>query len=355
MIKILLAEDDVEMLEGLTHVIDWNTHGFIIAGTARNGGAALELVRKILPDLLITDITMPVMSGLELIREAKKIQPKIKSIIISCHEEFEYAREAIRLQADEYLLKHTLTEETLLQTVSKIKSEIDEEAEHLQDYYGFNVEPSHSYHLAELASLYSAYAPELKSAVKENDVLKLIKKSDEMNKQIDEKKYHPIPQKAVLSKLLIELALLMPDSRGISVEAMQLKDDNYSFKQGIQLIAEKIANSQYNTINRDVLKGIAYIEENLGDNISCKNVAKHVNMNSSYFSRLFKKEMKQSFSDFVLQKRIDKATELLSNTRYNIDEIVRMVGIESVSYFYRIYKRITGNTPGDVRNRAQKE
>ncbi|MCL2286521.1 MAG: response regulator [Firmicutes bacterium] len=350
MIKVLLAEDDIEMLEGLTNAIDWQAHGFTIVGAVRDGAAALDTIKKTVPDLIITDITMPRINGLELIRRAKELQPKAKSIIISCHEEFEFAREAIRLQADEYLLKHTLTEDMLLKAIIKLKTKIAAEAEQLHNYYGLDSAPEHSFHLTEWANLYDTYSPILKKAVRDGDALTLSKKSNELIKHINEKKYHPSSQKAVLSKILIELALIMPDTRGISVEALQLKGDNYSFQQGIQVIIEKLANYRYNTKNKDVLKAIAYIEEHLHCNFSCKSVARHINMNSSYFSRLFKKETGFSFSNFVLQKRIDKATELLYNTRYNVDEIVRMVGIESVSYFYRIYKRMTGNTPGDVRN-----
>ena len=80
-------------------------------------------------------------------------------------------------------------------------------------------------------------------------------------------------------------------------------------------------------------------------------MANYVNMNSNYFSRLFKNEIGMSFSDYLLNKRMDVATELLNNSDYSIEEITKAIGIESISYFYRAYKKITGNTPGDVRNK----
>ena len=354
MIKIILVEDDVEMLEGLTHVIDWEEYGFTVVGTARNGAKALNLVEKIRPDVILTDITMPMMNGLELIRQAKKVQPGIKSIIISCHEEFEYAQEAIRLQADEYLLKHTLTDEVLIQTITKLKQNISDDVHQLHKQYGFDTidedaANGQSYRISELAELYDIYAPKLKAAVKEQDTTSLISAADELLENAGDK-YKQNLLNTILSKIMIELALTMPDTRGINVEVLQLKD-NITFRNAIQLIVEKIEASRHNTTNADILKAIGYIEKNLGNNISCKNVANHINMNSNYFSRLFKKEIGQSFSDFVLQKRIDKATELLYNTNHTIQEIVDMVGIESISYFYRIYKRMTGGTPGDRRKK----
>ena len=355
MIKIILVEDDVEMLEGLTHVIDWMAHGFNVVGTARNGVKALGLVEKTRPDVILTDITMPMMNGLELIRQAKKIQPGIKSIIISCHEEFEYAQEAIRLQADEYLLKHTLTDEVLIQTITKLKQNISDNVVQLQKQYGFEsideqTANEQSYRISELAQLYEIYIPKLKKAVKELDTTSLINISDELLEFVGDK-YKQSLLNTILSKILVELAMIMPDTRGINVEVLQLKD-NITFKSAIQLIAEKIETSRYNTTNADILKAINYIEKNLSNNISCKNVSSHINMNSNYFSRLFKKEIGLSFSDFVLQKRIDKATELLFNTSHSIQEIVDMVGIESISYFYRTYKRLTGSTPGDRRKKS---
>jgi len=344
MIKTILVEDDIEMLEGLKNVIDWESFGFAIVGVARNGTAALGLVEKLLPDLIITDITMPSMDGFELISHTKKINPKIKSIILSCHEEFEYAREAMRLHASEYILKHTLTEETLVQVITKVKAAIDNETIQLQDFYGIG----QSYQLAEVNNLYESYAPILKNAVKECDGILLVKTSKELIKNAGDK-YHPAPFRAMLSKLLIELAMVMPDSHGISVTSLQLKQGSHYFIDTIQVIAEKLSKLKYNTSNPEILKAIEYINDNLAEDTSCKAVSKHVNMNSSYFSRLFSKELGMNFSDFVLEKRITRASELLSNTKHSVDEIASMVGIESVSYFYRIYKKMTGKTPGDVR------
>jgi len=351
MIKVILVEDDIEMLEGLKHVIDWESLGFSIVGTARNGNAALSLVEKHAPDVIITDITMPMMSGLELISAVKKIHPQIKSVIISCHEEFEYAREALRLNANEYLLKHTLTAEALTQVIHKVKAAIDDEAKQLQNYYGID-EPStdihQSYQLKKLTSLYESYAPVMKSAIKNAEGGLLIETAKQFMEAVGDQ-YHPAPFKVILSKLLIEMAMIMPNSHGISIESLQLKHGSQYFMDTIQFMAEKLTKAKYKTSNLDVLKAIEYIESHLDTNISGKGVAKHVNMNSSYFSRLFSKELGVSFSDFVLQKRIARATELLSSTKHSVDEIADMVGIESISYFYRIYKRMTGKTPGDVR------
>jgi len=350
-IKVILVEDEIEVLEGLKNVIDWESFGFSIVGTARNGNAALNLVKKYSPDVIITDITMPIMGGLELISQAKQIHPKIKSVIISCHEEFEYAREALRLHANEYLLKHTLTAEALTQVINKVKATINDETKQLQNYYGMDDasnDISQSHQLKKLTILYESYAPILKNAIKDSDGRLLVEISKKFINEAGDK-YHSTPFKVILSKLLIELAIIMPDSHGISIESLQLKHGSQYFMDTIQLMAEKLTKIKYKTSNPDVLKAIEYIETHLGTNISGKGVAKYVNMNSSYFSRLFSKELGVSFSDFVLQKRITKATELLSNTKHSVDEIADMVGIESISYFYRIYKRMTGKTPGDVR------
>ena len=349
MIKVILVEDDIEMLEGLKNVIDWEQLGFTIVGTARNGKTGISLVEKHFPDIIITDITMPVMSGLDLINEAKKINPKIKSIIISCHEEFDYAREALRLNANEYLLKHTLTAETLTKAINNVKMIIDKEASVLKDYYGIAAQDnSQSYHLNELMALYENRITEIKDTIKNSDGCMLLKLAKNFYEETSNK-YHAAPTKVILSKLLIELAMIMEDSRGISVEALQLKNGKEYFMDTIQIMSEKLTMVKYKTSNTEVLKAIEYIESHLNADISGKAVAKYVNMNSSYFSRLFSKELGLSFSDFVLQKRIDKATDLLLNTKHSVDEIAEMVGIESISYFYRIYKRVTGKTPGDIR------
>lgn len=128
MLKVFLVEDEIVMREGIKKNIDWEKEGFIFAGEASDGEIAYPLIKKTLPDILITDIRMPFMDGLELSRLVKKEMPKIKIIILSGYDEFEYAKEAISIGVTDYLLK-PMTGEKLMEAVHAVGDKIEAERE----------------------------------------------------------------------------------------------------------------------------------------------------------------------------------------------------------------------------------
>lgn len=103
--NVLLVDDEPLIVEGMQSIIDWNANHMQIADTARNGVEALAKLDGLSVDLVITDIMMPQMTGLELIREIKVRSPLTKFIILSGYEEFNYVREGITLGVENYLLK----------------------------------------------------------------------------------------------------------------------------------------------------------------------------------------------------------------------------------------------------------
>ncbi len=105
MLKVFLTEDESVVREGLRDSIPWNDCGFQFAGEATDGEMALPQLREIRPDVLITDIKMPFMDGLELSRIVSREMPDTHIIILSGYDDFEYARQAIELRVDQYLLK----------------------------------------------------------------------------------------------------------------------------------------------------------------------------------------------------------------------------------------------------------
>lgn len=132
MLKVFLVEDEIVMREGIKKNIDWEKEGFSFAGEASDGELAFPMIQKIRPDILITDIRMPFMDGLELSRLVKKELPQIKIIILSGYDEFEYAKEAINIGVTEYLLK-PMSGAQLLEAVHKVAETILAEKEQ-QDF-----------------------------------------------------------------------------------------------------------------------------------------------------------------------------------------------------------------------------
>ena len=105
MYKVFLIEDEIVIREALERMIPWNEYGFELVGKAKDGEIALPMIRKTKPDVLITDIKMPFMDGLTLSGIVKKEFPDIRIVIVSGYDDFEYAKKAIALGVDDYLLK----------------------------------------------------------------------------------------------------------------------------------------------------------------------------------------------------------------------------------------------------------
>ena len=127
MLKVVLADDEKKILLLLQKLIDWERLGYEIVGTANDGLRALELVRELHPDLLITDVRMPGCSGIELIQQAKELQPDLHFIIISGYRQFEYAQNALKYGVEDYLLK-PLKKEELTGILMRLSDKLGEEA-----------------------------------------------------------------------------------------------------------------------------------------------------------------------------------------------------------------------------------
>ncbi|MGO4374365.1 response regulator, partial [Paenibacillus sp. MCAF20] len=118
---VLIVDDEPIIRNGLKSFIDFGGLGLILEGDCANGKEALGVLREKPIDILVTDIKMPVMDGLELTRQALAINPSIKIILISSYNEFEYVREGMKQGAIDYLLKPTLEAEELIAVLQRCK------------------------------------------------------------------------------------------------------------------------------------------------------------------------------------------------------------------------------------------
>ncbi|MEK4111040.1 YesN/AraC family two-component response regulator [Paenibacillus sp. DS2363] len=125
MYNVLIADDEIEVREGLKLKVDWHGMGFVITGEASNGIEADELLKSEHFDLLITDMNMPVMDGIRLLDVCRSYNPSIQIIIITGYEDFQYARAGVRSQVMDYLLK-PVTRDELKATLGKIKADLDD-------------------------------------------------------------------------------------------------------------------------------------------------------------------------------------------------------------------------------------
>ena len=125
MLKVFLVEDEFVVRDGIKNNIDWKAHGYEFCGEASDGELAFPMIQKLKPDIVITDIKMPFMDGLELSKLIKKEFPWMEIIILSGYEDFKYAREGIKIGVAEYLTK-PISGSELLDEVDALASKIEE-------------------------------------------------------------------------------------------------------------------------------------------------------------------------------------------------------------------------------------
>ncbi len=126
--RIILADDEEEVRKGIIRKIDWTGLGFEVVGDAGNGQDAWEMIEQLEPDVVMTDIRMPYMDGLTLSAKIRKKYPSMKILIFSGYDDFEYAKQAIKLKVTEYILKPVNMEE-LTEILSRVKDSLDDEIE----------------------------------------------------------------------------------------------------------------------------------------------------------------------------------------------------------------------------------
>lgn len=131
------------------------------------------------------------------------------------------------------------------------------------------------------------------------------------------------------------------------------KIENQQFIMGKLLSESELNKDESKEIqNQIVHKAVQYMNQNYGSDISLTEMAERYYMNPSYFGRLFKMHVKESFIDYLIKIRIKKATELLENTNMKVSDVAKAVGYPDLNYFIRLFKRRMGETPGEYRKRG---
>ncbi|PQP80780.1 DNA-binding response regulator [Paenibacillus sp. PCH8] len=131
--KVLLVEDEVFVRESVREIISWEELGFTVIGESGNGTEALAMIIQDAPDLVLTDIVMPGMDGLELLKQTRRAGLKTKFVMLTCMGEFEYVRRAMEYGASNYILKLSMSVNSLRDTLRKVSAELGASAEAITD------------------------------------------------------------------------------------------------------------------------------------------------------------------------------------------------------------------------------
>jgi YesN/AraC family two-component response regulator len=245
---VIIADDEVHLREALISGIGWEGLGFSVIGSASNGEEALELVEELEPDLLLTDIKMPFVTGIELAKRARDIRPALNIAFISGYDDFNFAREGIKYGVISYILRPVSTAE-MTRELAEIKAKMDA-------------------------------AKPVASPPKE---------------------------------------MLPPSAVSEIVEnAMDIIQSEYADK-----------------------------------NINLSMVAERLHISVSYFCALFKREKQDTFVNMLNKRRMEKAKELLLETRMSVSEISEKCGYSDIFYFSYCFKKCHKIAPSRMRPRHE--
>ena len=412
--KVFLADDEIVIREGIRESFPWEETPYVLVGEAPDGEMAIPMIRDTNPDIVITDIKMPFMDGIELCRILHAQMPWIGIIVLSGYDEFEYARQCIQLGVREYLLKPINAEE-LKAALDKVSAQITSEREALSHAKSlrarmgnddkflkeklvgalFSDEASETDARNVLLQLKNlgcyvptAYYSVIDAAFSPTDkgqeaAANLIESGDgnvlsspgrvgtrflilgNTSEDTEERAY------AFASSLSRELERNGCDSVRIGIgdivgapekiydsfkaarhirHLLVERTDNQAIILGLREMGEVTDDNASSVINEAKL----YMSQNFSNpNLMLQDVAKKVNMSNSRFSTVFSQQNGQTFTEYLIYLRLNKAKELLRTTNTRSSQIAGEVGYNDAHYFSYIFKKNVGVTPSEYRAQYQ--
>lgn len=415
--KVFLVDDEVVVREGIRESFPWEETPYTLVGEAPDGEMAIPMIRDTNPDIVITDIKMPFMDGLELCRTLRSQMPWIGIIVLSGYDEFEYARQCIRLGVREYLLK-PINATDLREVLDKVSKQLEEERKALEHAASLRARMGSDGKFLKEKLIGSLFADE---AVEE-DAKNVLKELSSMGCQTTASCYVVIDAAFTPTGKGQEAAAALAEaSEGIVMSSAgkngtrllilgktldDAEEQAYAFATSLARELERCECSEIRigigeivetpeeilqsfktarhirhllvrrTDEQSLIMGVRemgdvaddkkvssiigdaklYMAQNFANpNLMLQDVARAVSMSKSRFSTVFSQQNGQTFTEYLIYLRLSKAKELLRGTDQKSSQIARDVGYNDAHYFSYIFKKNTGMTPSEYRVQYQNQ
>lgn len=395
MYKVLIVDDEYFPREALKETIPWEKYGCLVCGEAKNGMEGIEKAIDLKPDIILADINMPFMDGLDMIMNLQKTLPDILYAIVTGYSEFEYAKRGIELGVEDFILK-PVDDCEMIKTLKRMTETLDKRRDKAQEYRSLrfwaekNTDENRKIFLGMLLNdengmedAHFRYECDqlglsLKRAGYGVCCLKIDSRTyvhlsqeewqdkirEAMGKQeserwnytvcymgkgklyiifseLDEKDWDITAVCSLMQK--VQIALMQKWVCTIEVGV----GDYVKTWRGIVKSREKAEQSMREIVVSKLITDVLhYIYEHYADpDLSVKEIAEKLFVNYSYLSAQFTKEMGVSASQYITRFRVTKAADELRSGQENMVEIACCVGYTDVKYFYRCFKKEFGITP----------
>ena len=399
---VVVADDEDVLREAVCTMVPWAELGFSLAGSASNGLDALQLVEKLEPDLLLTDIRMPFISGIELARQVREVRPAMNIAFLSGYDDFEYAKQAIQYNIISYMLK-PLTMDGLAAELKVIHEKIDRRYASLRR--ADNNQGDRAAFLIPLVLEHYDNAPEGLEASLRNDA-----SACGLLRGVDDRSVLVVlaaamadgqPCEMSLVRLVEQLAnkylrhfVFASSGRVVAV----LLGNPSDFEEYLHILADEICQlteraldermlvgvgrpvSQFvelNTTYRQALEALHAAEESEGgvsftadtrkggglceraleiieqhymdEDLSLASLSAMLDVSPNHLSACIKKTAGETFINILVRRRMENAQQLLLNTNLQVQEIARRCGYTDQHYFSYCFKKYSGTSPGALR------
>ncbi|WP_059051965.1 response regulator transcription factor [Paenibacillus senegalimassiliensis] len=424
--KIAIIDDDFQVVKGLRAAIPWGELAAEFAGEAIDGQAGIQLIREIKPDIVLTDIYMPYINGIEMIEQLKSEGFAGRFVILSGYNDFEYARTALRLGVDDYLTKPVTLEQiasVLTTTIEKLEatyldrlengrmlnsqSEIEwllsllngqEQPQQLPDNLAFWEQSKHVAIITEISwterirglsnadwNLFRFAITNIVEEIMEqeeysfrfvwlfgNHASLLIQASSDICEQTiqeDTRRIGELIGHQIMTYLGLSLRYAAGSVRSnwqnIKESANEatrclleqyehvIEGSNHSEEQqsSLQDFVQRVEARTpviHEKHRKAVQYMVEYVHQHYAEDITLEQLAQQLYISKNYLNQLFKKVTGETFTNYVIRVRIEKAKGLLIEGKYMIYEISEMVGYNNVPYFSTLFKKYCGCSPSEL-------
>lgn len=397
--KLVIVDDEYLVRLGICETIDWAANGIEVIGDASNGKQGYEMIKELNPDLVITDIKMPIMNGVDLVKTLHKEGFNGEIVVLSGYKDFEYAKETFENGIFSYVVKPIDNDELLevvLRAVAKLEQKIKDRT--LTSKVQTELPTLQSEFMKKLLSSNSFVGSDIPSELSNHDIslptngtMALISIEEMFKSKKSELNIYINLLKEALSKEKIAFVdfdfqdsiVMFLNSNDIEKISLICRDTFIPFEQktltaltvGLTLYSSleyiqktyesclKLVQSKLlfhlNTVEMELDDQTSYrhrqsisqfysiIAEKYSTQLTVRSVSDEMNVSESYLMHLLKDNLGKTFNEILTGYRIGIAKRLLLSGKYRINEVSDKVGYIDVKYFSQVFKKIVGVTPSD--------
>ncbi|MCU6707528.1 response regulator [Paenibacillus sp. J5C_2022] len=333
--RLLIVDDEPVIRKGLLAMAASYEPSFTEIRTAGNGEDALRELETAQPDIVMTDIRMPRMDGLQLCKQMSERYPLIQTIVVSGYSDFDYAQKCIQYGVKHYLLK-PVSKSDLFAIIDQLAQESNKgyiPVSRYMEWIGKAENCIWSQQNDELKGLMAEWRQYCLTASRNASHLKdvLTDCLELLRQKLQERSYTPAVK------------------GGLKLHAAGAQNVMDQFEEVLSGIVEHLAATRTGKYKDPMEEARNYIDERLKQDLTLDEVADLVGLTPTYFSALFKKVTGETFVQYRIKKRMERAKEMLAIPHYRIFDIASEVGYEDYPHFTKTFKKCYGISPSDYR------